>query len=120
MEAMLSERIRLQGLGPAASAEELKEVEEQIECLDAQIDFDTECITKSQTHILRLTAVAPDRVETTLASVPGIEGQASTSGSAVVDQLSSLDEARSACLVCFRSIDELQSENSQLQARVLE
>merc|ERR1719221_1024470 len=55
MEAMLAERLRLQGLG-TESLVELEAVEEHIETLDAQIEFDSECIAQSQTDILHLTS----------------------------------------------------------------
>merc|ERR1719201_302723 len=51
MEAMLIERARLQGMG-SEGARELEEVEETIETLNAQIEFDSECIARSQTDIL--------------------------------------------------------------------
>merc|ERR1719331_1104358 len=144
MEAMLSERARLQGLG-SEGARELQEVEETIETLDAQIEFDSECIAQSQTDILRLTSsegrtraradgstlqqassfppatsstdTAADRSEVENLSD---EVLLNTSAEAIVARLSSLEEARVTCLACLESISDLRTDNSKLQARLAE
>jgi len=110
IETFFAERARLKESACEAKrhggrfqrADELEDVEGQIQTLDAQIEFDTERIARSQTNILRLTAA--DEV------TPSMDGE--------LGGTHSLEEARATCAACFQLIGELRSERSQLQERL--
>uniref|UniRef100_A0A7S4SDZ2 Kinesin motor domain-containing protein n=1 Tax=Alexandrium monilatum TaxID=311494 RepID=A0A7S4SDZ2_9DINO len=132
LEAILVRRAHLREEPEAEASGELHEVEDNIETLDAQIYFASECIAQSQTDILRLTA-APSRPDeggeraeadggeaTQHAEAPQEDGKCVTglSGAEVVAELSSLEDAKATCLACFRALDEAQGEGAELRTRV--
>lgn len=132
MEDMFAELERLKALGAEG---QVQEVEEHLETLDAQIDFDSECIAQSQTDILRLASPRGDRNGAQAegaelrSAEPGAQPDAALSAEAsgapgvdeeIVAKLTTLEEARETCLACFQSISDLREEKSRLQAHVAE
>ncbi|CAE8661258.1 unnamed protein product, partial [Polarella glacialis] len=70
LEDMLLERERLQKLGDEG-ADGLQEVEDCIQSLDAQLEYESESLIESQTDILRLTSIDRELGLGTTTEMPG-------------------------------------------------